>query len=59
VVEVFDMNGRSVATIFNQDVQEGNTYRVDFDGTSLVNGIYIIKYVTDTETIIEKMMIAK
>lgn len=59
VLEIFDMNGRSVATLLNQDVQAGNTYRVTFDGTLLPNGIYIVKYVTQTETAIEKIMIAR
>jgi len=59
VMEVFDMSGRSVATLLNQDVQAGNTYRMTFDGTLLPNGIYIVKYVTQSETAIEKIMIAK
>lgn len=59
VVEVFDMNGRSVETILNQDVQAGNTYRLDFEGASLPNGIYMVKFVTESETVIEKIMIAR
>ena len=58
-VEIFDMNGRSVASLFNQNVQAGNTYRIDFDGSSLPNGIYLVKYITDSETVIEKLMIAR
>jgi hypothetical protein len=59
VVEIFDMNGRSVETLFNQDVQAGNTYRLDFEGASLPNGIYVVKFVTESETVIEKIMIAR
>lgn len=59
VVEIFDMNGRSVETMFNQDVQAGNTYRLAFDGASLPNGIYVVKFVTESETTIEKIMIAR
>jgi len=59
VVEIFDMNGRSVETMFNQDVQAGNTYRLDFEGASLPNGIYVVKFVTDSETVIDKIMIAR
>jgi streptogramin lyase len=59
VVDIFDMNGRSVETMFNQDVQAGNTYRLDFEGASLPNGIYVVKFVTDSETVIEKIMIAR
>lgn len=59
VVEVFDMNGRSVETLLNQDVQAGNTYRLDFEGSALPNGIYIVKFVGESETVIEKIMIAR
>ena len=59
VVEIFDMNGKSVATLLNQDVQAGNTYRTTFDATTLPNGIYVVKYVTPSESIIEKIMIAR
>jgi WD40 repeat protein len=59
IMEIFDMSGRSVATLLNQDVQEGNTYRMTFDGTLLPNGIYVAKYVTQSETAIEKIMIAR
>lgn len=58
-MEIFDMSGRSVATLLNQDVQEGNTYRMTFDGTILPNGIYVAKYVTQSEKEIEKIMIAR
>ncbi|MCZ4410491.1 T9SS type A sorting domain-containing protein [Cryomorphaceae bacterium 1068] len=59
VVEIFDMNGRSVETLFNQDVQAGNTYRLAFDGGALPNGIYVVKFVTESQTVIEKIMIAR
>jgi streptogramin lyase len=59
VVEVFDMNGRSVETLLNQDVQAGNTYRMSFEGSSLPNGIYVVKFVAESETVIEKIMIAR
>jgi hypothetical protein len=58
-VEIFDMNGRSVATIFNQEVQKGENYRIDFNGTYLPNGIYITKFITSTEVVTEKVMIAR
>jgi len=59
VLEIFDMNGRSVVTLLNRDVQKGNTYTTQFDGSVLPNGIYIVKYVTSSETTIEKIMIAR
>ncbi len=58
-VAVYDMNGRSVATLFNQEAQAGKEYRLNFDGTDLPNGVYIYRLTNNFETINEKFMIAK
>ena len=59
IVEVYDMNGRSVATLFNEVAQADREYRLDFNGAALPNGIYVYRMTTDNETIIDKFMIAK
>jgi hypothetical protein len=59
LVEVYDMNGRNVSTLYNQVAQAGMEYRVDFNGSSLPNGVYVYKLTTDNETIINKFMIAR
>jgi len=58
-VEVFDLNGRLVEAIFNQDVEAGVEYRVDFNGLKLPNGVYVYKMKTAKETTVEKFMIAR
>ncbi len=58
-LELFDLSGRNIATLFNQEAQAGQEYRLNFDGTYLPNGIYIYRLTTGNEIIIEKMMIAK
>ena len=59
LVEVYDMSGRNVATLFNAEAQQGKEYRLDFDGAALPNGVYIYRLTTQNETIVEKFMIAK
>jgi len=59
LLEVYDMNGRNVATLFNQEAQVGQEYRVDFEGAYLPNGVYIYRLTTVNEIIIDKFMIAK
>ncbi|NEN25133.1 DUF4331 domain-containing protein [Cryomorpha ignava] len=59
VVEVFDLSGRKVATIFDAVAQKDQPYRVDFNGAQLPNGVYVYRLRTGSETIIEKFMIAK
>ncbi len=58
-LELFDLSGRNVATLFNQEAQAGQEYRLNFDGAYLPNGIFIFRLTTGKEVIIEKMMIAK
>ncbi|NEN25909.1 T9SS type A sorting domain-containing protein, partial [Cryomorpha ignava] len=59
LVEVYDMSGRNITTLFNQEAQRGHEYRLDFNGAALPNGVYIYRMTTQNETIIEKFMIAK
>ncbi len=59
LVDVYDMNGRNVATLFNQEAQKGKEYTLDFNGSNLPNGVYIYRMTTNNESIIEKFMIAR
>ena len=58
LLEVYDMNGRKVETLFNQQAQQNQKYTLDFNGKNLPNGVYIYRMTTNNETIIEKFMIA-
>ncbi len=59
VLEVYDMNGRNVETLFDRVANGGMEYRVDFNGSSLPNGIYIYRLTTENETTIDKFMITR
>ncbi len=59
LVEVYDMNGRMVEALFNQEAEAGVEYRLDFNGTNLPNGVYIYRMTTENEVIVDKFMIAK
>ena len=59
LLELFDMSGRSVTTLFNQDAEAGQNYRFNFDGTFLPNGVYIYRLTTENEVVIDKMLIAR
>ncbi len=58
-LEVYDVSGRSVATLFNAEVQPDQEYRAEFNGAALPNGVYIYRLTTDAEVVIEKFMIAR
>ncbi|MCA1750602.1 MAG: T9SS type A sorting domain-containing protein [Cryomorphaceae bacterium] len=59
IVEVIDMNGRVVETIFRQTANAGQEYRLGFEGSNLPNGVYITKLTTPTEVVIRKILIAR
>lgn len=58
-LELFDMNGRAVAALFNADVEAGVEYRSDFNGAGLPNGVYIYRITTEREVVMEKFIIAR
>ncbi len=58
-VEVIDMNGRIVETLFRQNANAGQEYRLSFEGSNLPNGVYITKLTTESEVVIKKVLIAR
>ncbi len=57
-VEVFDVLGRNVATIF-RGVREAGVHTVDFDASHLVSGMYIYRLSGTGVSISKKMMLVK
>ncbi len=58
-VEVIDLSGRVVGSVFNQDANGGQNYRVEFDTSRLTNGIYITKLTSETEVKTKKVIVAR
>jgi hypothetical protein len=55
---VFDMLGREVATIVNENLNPG-TYEVDFDGSKLSSGVYFYKLTAGSYSETRKMSLIK
>ncbi|MGB6036928.1 MAG: T9SS type A sorting domain-containing protein, partial [Cryomorphaceae bacterium] len=58
-LEVFDLSGRLVESIFAGNIQPDAEYRFEFDGSDLPNGVYLYRLTTATESIHEKFMLAR
>ncbi len=58
-IDVFDVSGKLVQTIFNDNVKMNQEYKVEFDGTMLVPGIYFYKLTANGEVYMNKMMLVK
>ncbi len=57
-LKVYDVLGREVATLVNQEKPAGN-YEVKFDGSGLSSGIYFYKLSTENYTSVKKMILMK
>jgi len=42
-VNVFSMDGKQVATLYNANAKAGETYQVNLDGTILPSGLYFVE----------------
>lgn len=54
----FDLNGREVATLVDERMEQGNHTRV-FDGADLPSGIYFAHLTAGTTTLTQKMLLVK
>jgi hypothetical protein len=57
-LEVFDLTGRLVAGLVNQE-QSGGNYRIIFNGSSLPSGVYFYRLVSDQYTGTRKFILVK
>ena len=57
-LKVYDVLGREVATLVNQ-FQNANSYKVNFNASSLSTGVYIYKIVAGNYTMTKKMLLLK
>jgi hypothetical protein len=58
-VEIFNTAGAQVAVLFNGPVQEGSTYKVDFDGANYPAGVYIYRISTESQSYFDKLVLVK
>ncbi len=58
-LEVYDLSGKLIRSIFNASAEGGLDYRFHFDGSALPNGVYLYRLTTKDEVLIDKFMIAR
>ncbi len=57
-IKVYDMLGREVATLVDDNMQAG-TYKARFDGAQFASGIYMYRIIAEDYTAIKKMVLLK
>jgi N-acetylmuramoyl-L-alanine amidase len=58
ILRVYDLLGREVATLVNEQMQSGR-YEVSWDATGMASGIYVYRLETSTGMLSRKMMVVK
>jgi hypothetical protein len=58
-VEIFNVVGERIATLFNGIAESGVVYTVQFKGDDLAEGIFFAKIVTDSDVYSERLMLVK
>lgn len=58
ILKIFDILGREVAVLINEDQKPGN-YSVEFNGSHLSSGVYFYSLQIGSSRIIKKMMLLK
>lgn len=59
MVEVYDLSGRLVEQLYSGNVPANQEMRLEFDGSDLPEGIYLIRFTTNSEVKTEKFMISR
>ena len=57
-LKVYDMLGREVATLVNENQKAGN-YEVNFNGSNLPSGLYFYRIISNNFTATKKMLLLK
>jgi hypothetical protein len=58
-LKVFDMMGREVATLINQDLRAGEPHSVIFNASRLASGMYFYRLETEKSSLVKKLMLLK
>jgi hypothetical protein len=58
-VEMFDILGQKVKTLFNENAEPGRYYDLRVDGTNLASGVYFYRLKSGTRLDTRKMLLLK
>jgi len=59
LLEVYDTSGRNVQTLYAGNAEPELEYKLEFNGRSLPNGMYIYKLTTSGDVVIQKFLLSR
>jgi hypothetical protein len=58
-IDVYDIGGNKILTLFDADVSKDREYIVEFDGKELASGLYFYRLTTNTDAFSGRMLLNK
>ncbi|MCX8057453.1 MAG: T9SS type A sorting domain-containing protein [Ignavibacteria bacterium] len=58
-LKIYDLLGREIQTLVNEELEAGKLHRVQFDGSRLTSGVYFYKLESKSKSTIKKFMLMK
>jgi 1,4-alpha-glucan branching enzyme len=58
-IAVYDMLGRKISTLVNESSHRAGTFNITFDGSPFGSGVYLIRLLTDSTSMVQKMTLLK
>ncbi|MEO8150915.1 MAG: T9SS type A sorting domain-containing protein, partial [Bacteroidia bacterium] len=58
-IELYDLTGNRIATLFEQDVEQGVTYQAKVNAANLAEGVYIYRLISGDDVINGKLTLIK
>ena len=59
MLKIYDVSGKEVASLINNEFRNAGNYSVDFNASSLASGVYFYRLEAGSFTGIKKMMLVK
>jgi hypothetical protein len=58
-LKIFDITGREIAILLNNEFKTADYYTIDFDGSNLSSGVYFYRLLTEKFTNVKRMLMIK
>ncbi|MCX8057452.1 MAG: T9SS type A sorting domain-containing protein, partial [Ignavibacteria bacterium] len=58
-LKIYDLLGREIQTLVNEELEAGKVHRVQFDGSGLTSGVYFYKLESKNKSVIKKFVLMK
>jgi hypothetical protein len=58
-LKIYDLLGREVKTLVNEELKAGQIHRINFDGSRLASGVYFYKLESKNKSMIRKFVLMK